>query len=88
MSGGGSAYHTASVLPSEKVLVAGGDNSRGLLNRAELYDPSTGTWTLTGNMTYGRYEHTAFVLPNGKVLVAGGYFYNTTLNSAELYELL
>ncbi len=36
--------HTATLLQSGKVLVAGGDN-RGYLSSAELYDPSSGTWT-------------------------------------------
>ena len=45
--------HTASVLTNGKVLVTGGWNS-SILNSAELYDPSTGTWTITGNMTYAR----------------------------------
>ncbi|CAF1328352.1 unnamed protein product, partial [Rotaria magnacalcarata] len=58
--------HTASVLANGKVLVAGGIGS-AYLNSAELYDPSTGTWTSTGSMHFGRYGHTASVLTNGKV---------------------
>lgn len=34
--------HTATLLPSGKVLVAGG---LSYLSGAELYDPTTGTWT-------------------------------------------
>ncbi|MFL5356362.1 kelch repeat-containing protein [Archangium sp.] len=60
-------YHTATRLPSGKVLVAGGDG-----NTAELYDPATGTWTTTGAMNTSRSKHTATRLPSGKVLVAGG----------------
>ncbi|HEX8441022.1 Kelch repeat-containing protein, partial [Archangium sp.] len=60
-------YHTATRLPSGKVLVAGGDG-----NTAELYDPATGTWTVTGAMNTSRQYHTATLLPSGKVLVAGG----------------
>ncbi|CAF3695021.1 unnamed protein product, partial [Adineta steineri] len=49
------------------------------------YDPSTGTWTTTANMSIARYYHTASTLANGSILVAGGY--NTAnLNSAELYN--
>ena len=64
--------HTATLLPSGKVLVAGGYNGSPLAS-AELYDPVSGTWTATGNLIVARYGHTATLLPNGKVLVAGGY---------------
>ena len=38
--GNARCLHTATLLPSGKVLVAGGDNShRGILSSAELYDP-------------------------------------------------
>src|SRR6267142_6852101 len=34
--------HTATLLPSGKVLVAGGDGSPAVLSNAELYDPGLG----------------------------------------------
>ena len=50
---------------------------------AELYDPSTGTFSFTkGNLNNGRGYHTATLLANGKVLIAGGDY----LSSAELYD--
>ncbi|CAF2171415.1 unnamed protein product [Rotaria magnacalcarata] len=55
-------------------------------NSSELYDPSTGIWTLTGSMNTSRYAHSASVLANGKVLIAGGIYNDTLLNSAELYD--
>ncbi|CAF3744959.1 unnamed protein product [Rotaria sp. Silwood1] len=76
--------HTASVLTNGKVLVTGGQNGISSLNSAKLYDPSTGTWTMTGSMNYARYLHAASVLTNGKVLVTGGLM-NTALNNSELY---
>jgi hypothetical protein len=69
--------HTATLLPSGKVLVVGG--SVGLnspttpTNTAELYDPATGTWAVTGSMVNPRRYHTATLLPNGKVFVSGGW---------------
>jgi hypothetical protein len=76
--------HTASVSTNGKVLVTGGA-SGGLLNSAELYNPSTGVWTITANMSSIRYHHTASVLTNGTVLVTGGQTVSVGLKSAELY---
>jgi hypothetical protein len=85
-------WHTATLLPNGKVLVAGGFNDDAWqLYSAELYDPATGTWTLTGPLSDRRMSHTATLLLNGKVLVAGGgewsfLGYLLPLESAELYD--
>ena len=65
-------WHTATLLTSGKVLIAGGDWGLNGLNTAEIYDPGTGTFTLTGSMTTPRFDHTATLLPDGRVLIAGG----------------
>ncbi|HZH15680.1 MAG TPA: kelch repeat-containing protein [Archangium sp.] len=52
-----------------KVLVVGGSHTS---EAAELYDPETGTWSLTGVLRFARYGHTATLLPSGQVLVVGG----------------
>jgi hypothetical protein len=78
--------HTMTLLPDGKVLVAGGGVvvigttyfSKGVIvnsfvtNSAEIYDPSSGTWTAADGLTFGRAGHTATLLTNGMVLVAGG----------------
>ncbi len=81
--------HTATLLPSGKVLVAGGMRSTLVvldppLVPALLWDPVTDTWAPAGPMKESRTRHTATLLPNGKVLVAGGSAANPT--SAELYD--
>ena len=70
------------MLPNGKVLIAGGWPG---ITSAELYDPATGTWTVTGSLNTARQGHTATLLANGTVLVAGGM--NTgTITSAEIYD--
>ena len=82
-------FHSATLLPNGKVLVAGGESNLAVSNivrSAELYDPATGTWSLTGNMSAARQTHTATLLRN-KVLVTSGFANSfTALNSAELYD--
>ena len=82
--------YAATMLANGKALVVGGQDFAINLSSAELYDPSTGSWTLTGSMSTGRRDSTATLLSNGKVLVAGGYYYNFangySLSSAEVYD--
>lgn len=83
---GGRRYHSSTLLPNGKVLVAGGEVGVSSLHTAELYDPATGTWTATGRMVFGRSRHTATLLPSGRVLVAGGLGPGSALATAELYD--
>ncbi|HTS22751.1 MAG TPA: kelch repeat-containing protein [Casimicrobiaceae bacterium] len=85
---------TAVLLPSGKVLLAGGSvfdpvqpGPESVLAESQLYDPATGEWSLTGSLQKARFLHTATLLPTGQVLVVGGATYSgTALASAEVYD--
>jgi hypothetical protein len=83
-------------LQDGRMLVAGGlDDNCTALSSAEVYDPSAGTWSLTGSMAYQRDNAMAVRLLNGQVLVTGGYAASAVecsgvtaaaLVTAELYD--
>jgi hypothetical protein len=85
---------TATRLSDGRVLLAGGDSGSqqnpSTTSTAELYDPSTGAFTSTGQMTTGRASQTATLLANGRVLVVGGEDLRggilSTLSSTEIYD--
>jgi WD40 repeat protein len=83
--------HTATLLNDGTVLIAGGvlfsDGTWSASTSAELYHPSTRTFTVTGNMTTARLYQTATLLPDGKVLIAGGMDgQSNPLATAEVYD--
>lgn len=83
--------HTSTLLLNGTVLIAGGQwlnaalNAYQVLASATIYNPTAGSFSISGNMTTPRISHTATLLPNGKVLIAGGTGTNI-LASAELYD--
>jgi hypothetical protein len=80
------AQATATLLPDGQVLIAGGNNSKGDLASAELYNPATHGWSFTGIMPTTRNTSAAVLLPDGRVLVAGGYDSVGICGSAMLYD--
>ena len=86
--------HAAILLPNGFVLVAGGmDKGANFIYSAELYNPSSGKWTMTGSLTNNpRYFYTATLLTNGQALLtASGANYAWELTNAwavskELYD--
>jgi hypothetical protein len=82
-------FHTATLLPDDRVLIVGGYGEGGAaLASAELFDAATGTFSPTGSLIAARGGHTAIVLPTGAVLVIGGYGTQAFPNvaPAELYD--
>jgi hypothetical protein len=92
----GHGIPTAAPLPNGDVLVAGGydyeavpDTQGHGVKLAEIYDPTTGTFSATGAMAERRERAMAAPLPNGDVLVAGGRTAGesfTTVKTAEIYD--
>ena len=68
-------HPNAVTLPDGQVLVVGGGAAGkydGPVRAAELYDPTTETWTVMDSQLAGRmYHSTALLLPDGRVLSAG-----------------
>ena len=77
------AQHATIRLADGRVLIAGGSgigpsreywgNWGGETESAEVYDPSTGTWSQTGSMSKDRDFPTLTLLEDGRVLATGGF---------------
>jgi len=73
---------TATLLTNGKVFATGTDESG--LPGAELYDPSTGAWSVTGAPFAG--VGTVTLLPEGRVLMSGGYTSQNLPSGEEIYD--
>jgi hypothetical protein len=76
-------YHNSTVLPDGNVLVTGGGATTGAADLpnavlpAELWSPTTETWTTLASMSVPRLYHSeALLLPDGRVLISGGGRFN------------
>jgi hypothetical protein len=72
------AYHTTTSLPDGTVLVTGGGRTTGFADipnavyQAELWNPTTETFTTLASMSAPRlYHQTAILMPDARVLVSG-----------------
>jgi hypothetical protein len=90
----GRQSHTSTLLTDGTVLVAAGTifQTCGRAHpcpvpsaTAEIYDPSTGVFTATGNLNQARTGQTASLLKGGQVLTEGGTNTPASPSSAEFY---
>ena len=76
--------HSATTLQDGRILLAGGDVGTTTSSTAEIYDPSTGSFTSAGRLNHARSGHLAFLLPdNNQVLIVGGVVRDRTAAVAE-----
>jgi|GEM_PF-5709979 len=54
--------------------------------RAEIYDPKTGQYSLTGDVAVGRVDYGYDLLKDGRVIIAGGQIGMKTLSEIEVYD--
>ena len=78
--------HTATRLSDGRVLIAGGENSNGVLSQSEIYDPAVATFAATGNLNAARADHSATLLSDGRVLIAGGRNSAGAINTTEIFD--
>ena len=76
----------AILMANGEVLLAGGENFvngvETILTTAELYNPSSGIWSVTGSMITGIYSPASALLGNSDVLIANAaQFYSPTTAS-------
>ena len=66
------AFHTATRLADDRVLVTGGLEASTATSATDLFDPAAPAWDAGPALATGRSLHTATLLADGRVLVAGG----------------
>lgn len=79
--------HNANLLADGTVLVTGGSAGAGAISLAEVFDPTSTSFSQTGSMTIERFAAASVLLTDGRVLVTGGG--NTSGlpdNLADLYQ--
>ena len=68
------------------LIVGGRATGVGALASAEVYDPSTGTWSATGSVTRKPQGHGATLMLDGRVPVSGGRDRTEALTGTEFYD--
>jgi hypothetical protein len=80
--------HTANLLPSGQVLVAGGlDDLGNTVKKFEVYSIKNQSWMIAGSLIVERRQFTTSLLSNGWLLIAGGTAEPSSFPTAtELYK--
>ncbi len=81
----------AVVLPGGAPLILGGEDDQGNNGgnsepSGEIYNPTTGTFTVTGGLNALRVAYASAMLPDGRVLIAGGGNETAALDTAEVFD--
>lgn len=81
-------WHSATMLPDGRVLIAGGVGQNGKVTEsAEVFDPQHGTLQMMPWLGTGRAHHTSTLLRDGRVLIAGGLGSDrTAIQTVELFD--
>jgi hypothetical protein len=81
----------SSFLPDGRLMVVGGyggSTANQGLAIADIFDPTTMTWSRAANMAFGRWYATATTLPNGQIMATSGSDVNETtyVTTPEVYN--
>ena len=78
--------HTATLLPDNTVLIAGGIDALGNAVQSEIYTPGTGAVATIADLPGALSGHSATLLPEGLVLIAGGTTTSGVSGAEYFYE--
>jgi hypothetical protein len=84
--------YNASMMADGRVMLSGGYFKNAFLDWAEIYDPISRRFTITGRMNFARHSQSAIAMGDGRLLVAGGWASSTDkptraiANSPEIWD--
>ena len=79
--------YMSSVAIGNNIYTFGGTESGSVVDKVEMYDTSTESWSSKEEMPSGRYKHTALALQD-KVYICGGYnSWGTAVSSIAIYDV-
>lgn len=76
----------ATLLNDGNVLITGGENLKGKINIAEIYNSETNKFDISGKMNSTSGYNNAILLKTGNVLISGGQDIRKPVSYAEIYN--